>query len=529
VTHGKRWTMRARFLHGLVGAGLCAGACAVVGCSHYYEDEYLSLIGTGPGGDGGTDGGDSGPPPSCIPSLNSTPVDKSCGVFVSSESGNDATGTGTPMNPYKTITTALANGSTIYACAGTLPYAEALSVNKRVTLFGALDCGTWAYVAAKPTQLTAASDMVPLTFSSSAGGSDVEDFAIMAADAMKDGGSSIGVIADGITASFARLDITAGNGKEGLNGTTPTASVGPTDPTDPTIVGIAGSNACMATSVQLGGAPVDNPICGSTGGKGGDGSVSSGSSGDLQPTASAQTALGGAGQPNTDPGNIWSCLAGSGLGAGGTTGGNGAPGTGAKSTDLGTLDATVGYTGVAGQSGGPGTPGQGGGGGGGAKGKSSCAGASGGSGGAGGCGGNGGGGGNPGGASIGIVSLGATLTFDAVTIAVGTGGKGGDGGPGQVGGVGGNGGQGGLGNNAGQNLSSACSGGGGGPGGTGGTGGGGRGGHAIGIAYTGTTAPSTMGVSFSNTGTVGMGGAGDDSMGNMGDGVAGIAATTQGF
>ena len=67
-------------------------------------------------------------------------------------------------------------------------------------------------------------------------------------------------------------------------------------------------------------------------------------------------------------------------------------------------------------------------------------------------------------------------------------------------------------------------------GGAGGQGGGGRGGHAIGIAYTGMTAPSTMGVSFPKKGTAGMGGAGDDSMtGITGNGAAGVAADVQGF
>ena len=65
--------------------------------------------------------------------------------------------------------------------------------------------------------------------------------------------------------------------------------------------------------------------------------------------------------------------------------------------------------------------------------------------------------------------------------------------------------------NAGQDLGGACSGGNGGPGGTGGIGGGGRGGHAIGIAITpGSSAPSMMGLSFTQ-GAAGQGGMGDDS------------------
>jgi hypothetical protein len=436
---------------------------------------------------------------------------------------------GTRDQPLQTLTAAVAKGSTIYACNGASGFSEAVVVDKAVTLFGALDCTIWAYDATNKTQLTAASDAVPLTLSISAGGSGVEDVEITAADALKDGGSSIAVIvADGVMASFIRTDITAGNGKDGLAGTTPTMSVGPTSPTDPMIAGTDGGNACTATSQQLGGAAVTNPLCASIGGAGGVGAVSNGSNGDVNP-ATPQTALGGAGQPNMDPTNMWSCLAGSGLGTGGTTGGNGKPGTGAKSSDLGALDAQSGYTGVAGTPGGVGQPGQGGGGGGGAKGKTTCAGASGGSGGAGGCAGNGGTGGTAGGASIGIVSLGGTLVLATVTISLGTAGKGGDGAVGQGGGVGGKGGSGGIGDATAPATASACDGGNGGPGGQGGTGGGGRGGHAIGIAYTGTVAPSMAGVSFLSEGTAGMGGAGDDSMGNLGDGAPGVAVDTQGF
>jgi hypothetical protein len=473
--------------------------------------------------DGGS--GDSGPAPACIPSMNSTPVDDSCGVFVSSTTGDDTNGQGTKGAPYKTLGKAVAKGSVVYACAGSTPYAEAVTLDKAVTLFGALDCGSWAYDAAKKTALTAPADAVPLTLTANASGSDVEDFAITAADAIRTGGSSIAVIAEGGSANFTRVDITSGKGRDGAAGMTPTTSVGPTDPTDMSIKGNDGSNACMATASQLGGLPVTNPMCASMGGAGGNGAVGNGSNGDANP-ANAQTALGGQGQPATDMGT-WGCVVGA-----GTVGENGTPatpGAGAKNSELGMLDLTSGYTGVAGQSGGPGSPGQGGGGGGGAKGKSTCAGASGGSGGAGGCGGNGGTGGQPGGASLGIGILGATLAFDTVAIKVGVGGKGGDGAVGQGGGVGGAGGKGGLGDSTAPATLKACNGGDGGPGGKGGTGGGGRGGHAIGIAYTGSTAPVMKGVSVT-PGTAGQGGKGDNStMGITGDGATGEAANMQGF
>jgi hypothetical protein len=78
-------------------------------------------------------------------------------------------------------------------------------------------------------------------------------------------------------------------------------------------------------------------------------------------------------------------------------------------------------------------------------------------------------------------------------------------------------------------LNPGCDGGPGGSGGNGGLGGGGLGGHAIGIAYTGTAAPSLTGVRFPTQGTPGTGGAGDDSMGNKGSGTSGVAANVQGF
>jgi hypothetical protein len=351
--------MEMRRLYGIssaAGLTLALAAMAVqTSCFFVFDDNDCSQYLSPHCFDGGssTDGGDSGPPPSCIPSASNPNVANMCGVFVS-PTGSDANGKGTQAEPYQTITHALTKGSTIYACAGTVAYSEPVVVDKPVALFGALDCtsSTWAYDAANKTQLTAPSDAVPLTLSSAAGGTEVSDFSITAADATKDGHSSIGVIADGITASFARTDITAGNGAAGTNGTTPTASVGPSDPTDPMIAGKEGSNACMDPSQQFGGASVTNPMCNSIGGRGGIGAVSNGSNGDVSP-ATPQTALGGTGQPNTDPGNTWSCMPGSGLGGFGLTGAEGDAGAGAKLTDLGTLDATAGYTGVAGQ---PGCP-----------------------------------------------------------------------------------------------------------------------------------------------------------------------------
>jgi hypothetical protein len=506
----------------LAAMGLLAGLAVGNGCFFKLdctEDETCrgsSSAGTG-----------AGTPIGCDPSQNKGPVANTCGVFVSPDGDNG--NPGTKEKPVKTITAALAKGTTIYACAGAMPYSEAVVVDTTATLFGALDCTSWIYAATKKTALTATPDAVPLSLASTGSGAEVVDFAITAADAMLDGGSSIAVVVNGATASFTRTDITAGKGKDGGPGSTPTDSVGPTTSTDPLIKGNDAKDACMDPAMQFGGAAKENMLClaangGPLGGAGGVGAVNNGSSGDLQPTATAQTALGGVGQPNTDPMSLWGCTSASGLGSSGANGGSGTPGAGAKDTDLGTLNESA-YIGVAGQPGGTAKPGQGGGGGGGAKGKTMCAGASGGGGGAGGCPGKGGLGGMPGGASIGIVSLDATLAFDAVTIKAGGGGAGGDGGDGQAGGTGGNGGNGGNGSTNG--LSDACNGGKGGQGGIGGKGGGGRGGHAIGIAYKGKMPPA-KGVTFTK-GTPGAGGKGDNANGNMGDGGAGVAADVQVF
>ena len=518
-------TMRALTVIAVgVGLGILS---AVAGCYDYGNDCAYTLECTGAGSSSSSSsgtGGDGGPPPGCIPSDNNEPVADSCGVFVSSSLGGDSN-VGSKDKPFATIGKALtkANGKPIYVCGEA--FKEAVTLDAGVTLFGAVDCTNgWIYAASKKTQLTADADAIPLTLTSAASSAEVFDFAIVAADAMKDGGSSIAVVVDQAAVSFTRCEITAGSGKAGLAGMTPMDSVGPIDPNDPSIRGNDGVNACVDAVKNDGALAKENELCpaasgGPLGGSGGNGTVNTGSNGDVNP-ATTQTALGGLGQPSMDP--TWSCAVGQ--GGVGTNGGSGMPGAGAGNTDLGSISVSS-YTGVAGQPGGMGKPGQGGGGGGGAKGKSMCAGASGGSGGAGGCGGHGGIGGQPGGASIGIVSLNAPLTFDMVTLKVGAGGVGGDGGDGQAGATGGKGGTGG--NGSANGLSNACDGGNGGQGGAGGRGGGGRGGHALGIAFTGAT-PATAGVTFTK-GTAGTGGAGDTATGNPGDGAAGVTADVQAF
>ena len=431
---------------------------------------------TGAGGGGGA----GGTPVGCVPSENAGPVGDECGVFVSSSMGDDING-GTKEKPFKTIGAALtaANGKPVYACADA--FTEAVVVTAPVDLYGGLDCSNgWAYVgAAAKTTLTAAADAVPLVVQAGASGSRVEDFAVIAVDAVTPGGSSIAMIAqDGATAELLRCELRAGAGAPGAAGTTPMA-VGPngegqngengtpgtvSNPVCTSTVAIVGGDGGLLTCdrVDVSGGPGGNGTKGNAGGDANDGQP--------QPGPMPLDGQGGKGQNAADQ-----CDSGE-DGAQGMfgTSGPGATGIGNITADGYTAaNATPGLS--------AGTPGQGGGGGGGAK---ACdmmnmfAGPSGGGGGSGGCGGAPGLGGGAGGSSIGLLSHQAAVTLTSVSIVTALGGTGGLGGNGQPGGGGGQPGTGGA--------AGACTGGQGGSGGRGGSGGGGLGGHSIGIASKGT-------------------------------------------
>ncbi len=419
------------------------------------------------GGSGGrgTGGGDSGPPPSCVPRENPDVVADSCGIFVSA-TGSD-TNPGTKEKPLQTLGAAVAKGSTIYACAGASPFTEAVVVDKAVSLYGGLDCTTWAYDAANKTALTASANSVPFTVTGAAGSSAVYDFAITAADATTPGGSSIAVLDDGAALAMTRCSLTAGSGADGSGGLTATGAgvVGADAPAPPMSL-----DGCVAGQTGVFGGQPGDTICGATTTSGG-----SGGNGQNQPGGGAGNDALPQPQPNATPGadgiggkpqTTAACSNGD-TGAAGLD--SATPGAGA--TGLGVISST-GYQGPGATAGQPGGPGYGGGGGGGAK---QClngaAGPAGGGGGAGGCGGQGGGPGQSAGGSFGLVSISATVSLDTVTITTADGGAGGDGGNGQLGGSGGNGGSPGSAN--GDAIAKACAGGSGGQGGAGSPGGGG--------------------------------------------------------
>jgi hypothetical protein len=466
---------------GIAVVGIGSLGAAALGCFDLAGDCVYLL--TCPGGTG-----DGGPPPGCVPSMATGAVADTCGVFVS-PMGDDGNA-GTKEAPLKTITAAIGKGTAVYACAGPMPYPEALTVSKAVALYGALDCTSWVYSAATKTQLAAAADAVPLSLASTAGGTEVHDFIITAADASMLGGSSIAVLVDQADALLENVDVNAGSGAVGA------AGMGQAQVMTP--VTASGSAGTDDAACNLGG-----PIVGGGGGKNTCGTIAT--SGGIGGSGIADVAggPGGGGNPMMTPTNAGAgqtsalaCTAGQ-PGAPGSTG---TAGTGARGA--GEVSAS-GYQGPTATAGMPGTAGQGGGGGGGAR---ECdmammfAGPSGGGGGAGGCPGAPGNASQSGGSSIGILSLNAKLTLTSTSITTRTGGAGGTGGDGQQGGAGGQ---------PGNAVGNACGGGKGGQGGNGGPGGGGAGGHSVAIAIKGGTPPDLSSTTII-PGTAGAGGPGGD-------------------
>jgi hypothetical protein len=487
---------------------------------------------------------DADPPDeTCVPRDSTGAVDDTCGVFVSASRAGSA-GTGTKAEPFLSLQEAINEAQEnktgrVYACAGDgEEFSEVVEVPGGVTLYGGLDCNNgwiWAGEATK-TVLTAGEGMIPLTMGGQSGTVRIEDLHVVARPTAQQhdgaGGSSIAAVAHSAAVQLVRCELEAGGGAPGADGapfTVPAMSGNPGRP---------GTNGCTRTDrnpspggaaeVNQCGTP-DDPTDDSTGGSGGESRPTTGEDGgDGLPllTASGDEENGGRGW-----GSSGSCASGS-PGKSRPTAAPGASAAGPGSISV------AGYAGVPGAPGNRGAPGQGGGGGGGDRGESSestrylCidgrsedrAGASGGSGGAGGCGGLGGRGGLPGGASIALISIDATLSFEAVVLKAGPGGRGGNGGDGQLGGDGAAGGMGGTVNlDETQGIYGACDGGRGGRGGNGGKGGGGQGGHSLGIAFHGTPPPlSGVAIQFD---AAGLGGDGDT--GHKAD--TGIAADTLAF
>ena len=514
-----RWIGWSWLVLAVAGCGDDSGAGAAGGGGS------PSTGGEGPGGAGGSGGEGGGLPAECDPRLTSV-VGPECGLFVDAAAPNG--GSGTQASPFSSLQTALdaaQTGQPIYVC--TSPLTEAVAVSGGASVYGGLDCASWA-VTDNKTPWTAGANEIPLRFEATVDGALLRGFAITAQAATGteagslQGRSSIAAWVEGASVTLEAVDLVAGAGAAGGDGVD---QVGFADGQQSDAAAFNG-NGGFGCGIANGGGAAKMHDCGggltTTGGTGGDGEVGSGTGGGFGlPNYGAEIPDGTAGLGDDGSMN-WSCASNGGTGEAGHDGPIGASGAGGDG--VGSFQ-NMSYAGDAGDDGDVGQPGQGGGGGGGLRGGiaggclSGETGPSGGSGGAGGCGGAGGGGGGAGGGSFALVTLGGTLTLFQVSLRADTGGPGGSGGNSQLGGVGGSGANGG---------GNACSGGYGGSGGQGGAGGGGRGGPSVGMAFLGFPPDlSEVSIVVAEDPAAGGPGGDDNAQGNAGS--PGLAEPTQAF
>jgi hypothetical protein len=427
-------------------------------------------------------------------------VDDLFAIFVSPQ-GNDTTGTGTKLAPFRSITKAVAarSGSTkhIFACDDGTGYPEALWFNDASgveALYGGFDCTTWLYDAKRKAKVAPTGLGWALALSALNSPILIESFELDAKDGVAAGESSIAVFVDQAKdVTLKRCVVTAGSGREGLtNAATSNYSHVVTTHSDPAVVG---NNA---TDSAPGVARACSTLC-----------------------TNGQYSTGGAGTTANTPGTVG--LPNLGFGAPGgwvqeyfncNSSYPAQPGLSPSAAARGDGASVFGHLiangwapepGTAGKTGGPG---QGGGGG-----DSFDSSGEGGGGGCGGCGGAGGPSGTGGGSSMAIVSRSSQLKVTDTLLVASRAGNGGPGGPGQVGQLGGDGG-------ASYGSCFGVGGGTGGTGGAGGPGGGGAGGIAVGIGYQGT-APVLAGTTVMLPVIVATGGAAGSAAGQRGiDGVA---------
>lgn len=453
-----------------------------------------------------------------------------CVVFARADAEGE--GNGTKAEPYSSLQTAIDQASKlnkrVFAC-GDAAFEGAFFVDAPIELWGGFDCSDWHYSSVARTKIEGPADQPAITLSMSSAGALLVSLATFTPSSEKPGGSAIGMLVDAVEKqTFVwRCDITAGEGRDGLDGDPPTgpAKAG----ADAAFAGQDGapSDACAAAPEVAGGEPgaTDCDDGKSTGGQGGPGATAPNGDGQdgsngmpMPPDNPTLAGLGGDGQSAAK-----ACFDG----ATGATGMFGGSGHGAETKGHASVH---GIDAVGGEAGTRGARGQGGGGGGGARAGLFCMsgntpvegpGASGGGGGAGGCGGKGGAGGMAGGDSIGILTLGGKLVVNYTTINIGRAGHGGAGAAGQPGGPGGKGASGGASSGMAASMP-GCSGGDGGQGGPGGPGGGGRGGHSVGIAYYSTK--PVMNYVHAVPGDKGEGGLGGPGNELQGEGIDGVTA-----
>jgi hypothetical protein len=473
--------------------------------------------------DGGPDGGhvDGGDGPACDtggdPTHTACLVDETFGVFVSP--AGSSSGLGTRASPFKSFSQALtvahSSGKRVYACDG--DYSESLDIGTALdgsSVYGGFSCADWSYDGGA-TIVTSTAHGVAHRVHDLSTGIVMNGLELRALDGVAAGESSMALLVANTTGPvrLRGTKLVAGKGARGSNGAPGTAGIlgllpGQTSAED------GEDAACSLTTHGAGGVRT----CAGTGATtGGHGALPLFDVGGCDSEGNPYISLLGVGDPGSPygaPGGNFDyindqflCYGFLGVegftcrsGSTGIAGADGSLGIGATGT--GALDAT-GWIGIRGGDGGDGKIG---GGGGGASAPYECRSTSdvfgnhldcvssnggGGGGGAGGCGAGGAKGGAPGGSSIALASVNATVSLDLCTLVASGGGDGGNGGDGALGQDGAPGGAGPI-DETFCDPSTQCTGGGGGRGGHAGPGGGGAGGHSIGVAFVGTAPTTTL-------------------------------------
>ncbi len=470
------------------------------------------------GGDAAVDAKDGGEPdampdvsapPGCdlkkLPSEDACVTTEASGVFVS-KSGSGQ-GDGSRTNPLASIAAGIAAAKTaskrVYVCAGT--YAESVTLENGVSVFGGFDCSTWAWNAAGRVKIASPTSPT-LRAVGIATPTRVEGFDVVAPAGSANAPSSIGfIVATSPALAFVHGSITAAAGYGGAAGVDAVqlANGFAVDGSDNVKPFACGNGAlCIAQRQSTpGGVNTCVGKIGYAGGPGGEG----GSGGQATYSGTWVTNGIGDGAPfsssnATTRGGVVGLAASPGApGAVGTDGVNGASVGVISTSGYVTADGTPGTDGAGGQGGGGGrgigmgdtssfntsllyygAPGTGGG--------------------AGGCPGLAGTFGRGGGASIAVIASDSPMTFDDAKLASANGGDAGAAGASTVGTNGGIGGNSLIGApfSAKYNVGAV-----GGAGGRGGLSGQGGGGPSISYAVHGT-APTFLGSTFAN----GVGGAG---------------------
>lgn len=436
-------------------------------------------------------------------------------VFVS-PTGNDARRGGSDA-PVATITRALEiarseRKTQVLIASGVYQEPNPVELVEGVGLYGGYKAGSWSRGRGTTVIEGAATAVLAQDLQNRTTLARVE---LRAADAVEPGTASIGLIAvnapglsivDGST-------ISAGLGGAGIDGAEGARGADGND-------GGPGGNGDGNDQADpgAGGRGGDNPACaianGGTGGRGGRNDSFRGIDGQVSPSGTPGGPGGVTDNCDPDDGQPGNPALPSDDGANGPAG-----------TAQGSFDSQGQYTPSNGRPGAPGAHGAGGGGGGGSSGQTgfSCidgAGNGGGGGGAGGCGGGFGEAGSGGGASVGMLIVGAVIEMDGIFITTVGGGKGGAGGDGAEGGTPGMGGPG-ASRDLGE-LARAGDGGDGAAGGHGGHGGGGGGGPSIGL-WTNAYSAVPPNVGF----RLGPEGPGGESSGNPGESGTRIELWTQ--